>query len=188
MTVTSPSDTPVALKKVTLRYSKVEDRIRMDALVAGELVAGENVITFWLTQRLCREMVKSLAAYFNEAGLSVSDASPQNQRAVQSYLHQTAQGAKKKAVPVPGKAATSMVLVDRVQLRTSRDLVQLILPLPDKTRAVLALRPNEARQWLDILYQQYQLAEWPLGFWPEWIRSAATNEASKGAPVRGRVH
>lgn len=179
---TSPENL-VTLKKVTLRYSKVEDRIRMNALVASG-----SVICFWLTQRLCRELVKSLVTHFNESGFRYGDASPQNQRALQGYLHEAAKTNKKKAVPVPDRVAASQVLLDRVRLRASRDLIQFVFPLPDKSRAILVLRPNEARQWLEILYQQYRLAEWPLGVWPEWIRAASASDSSQAAPAQGRVH
>lgn len=157
--------TRFALKKVTLRYIPVEDRMRMDAMVAEE----KEVFTFWLTQRLCRELVTALVKHLSSAGLAKSGATPADIAAVQGYYQQQAKSAKKKTAPVPVATPRSH-LVDRVQLRTSAKAIQIVFPVGDGGQAILPFVSHEARQWLEILYRQYRVAGWPLDMWPQWIR------------------
>jgi len=152
------------LNKVTLRYNKTEDRIRMDAQ-SGD---GE-VVAFWFTQRVCRELIKGFVSYFNKTSLTAAKALPQNLSAVQEFLHDKARGDLKPSAPVRD-SQIQVELVNKLQLRASRNRVQIELPLPEKAKAVLVMKPMEARQWLGILHQQYVLAEWPLDIWPDWIK------------------
>ncbi|NTV06402.1 MAG: hypothetical protein HGA59_07855 [Chlorobiaceae bacterium] len=50
------------LKKVTLQYIEIEDRIRMSADLDGEEPA-----VFWLTQRLCVRLVKKLSRHLEHS-------------------------------------------------------------------------------------------------------------------------
>jgi len=179
--VTAEEKAPLRLKKVTLTYSHLEDRIRMDA----EEVPG-NVVTFWLTQRLCKELVKSLVVYFNKSDMALTGSSPRSLATVQGFLHQSAKINKKQAdavAPQPSK----IVLLDKVQLRTSKNVVQMSLSLPGGESAVLALSLEEARQWMDILYQQYLRAEWPLQVWPDWV-TAKPGHAEREAAGADHLH
>jgi len=166
---------PLRLKKVTLNYSNVEDRIRMDA----ESVQGE-VIVFWLTQRLCRELVKSLVSYFNKADMATTGASTRSLPSVQKFLQQTASKNKPRVAAVAAAEPQQAVLLDKVQLRTSTRMIQMSLPLAESDQAVLVFSPQEARQWMGILYQQYRRAEWPLEIWPRWIASKMDEEPQGG--------
>ncbi|MFA5631177.1 MAG: hypothetical protein WC997_06680 [Porticoccaceae bacterium] len=181
--MTSQRENLLRLHKVTLRYSKVEDRVRMDA----QTEAGE-VVAFWLTQRLCRELISPFVTYFNNADVACTSASPQSISAVQGFLHHEAKVHKKRALPVAREKAVRVVLPSRAQVRTSSKVIQIALPLQENTMAVLAMRPDEARQWLDILYQQYRRAEWPLDIWPQWIRSVPSADISQVATPGERVH
>lgn len=137
----------------------------MDALSES----GE-VLCFWLTQRLCRELVKGFVDYFATADLARSSADPHHVAVVQGYLQQQAKENKKPARPIDRKPDVTS-LVAKLQLRTSPKAIAITLPLPNGNDSVLAFKPAEARQWLDILYQQYCVAEWPLSIWPAWIKS-----------------
>ena len=176
------SEPPIRLNKLTTRYDRVEDRIRVDAQVEGG-----GVQRLWLTQRLCGELVRTLLGYLNRSGLAVSDASPQSQGAVQRHLHQTARIRKKTSAPVSA-APKKGVLLDRLRVRTRNNHVQLLIPLPDGRNSMLVFSLDEARQWLDILYQQYRAAEWQLSVWPDWIRG----ESGTGTPDvdvrKGQLH
>jgi len=43
----------------------------------------------------------------------------------------------------------------------------------DVQQAVLTLRPQPLRQWLNILHDAYRKADWPATVWPDWVRDAA---------------
>jgi len=169
------------LNKVTLRYNKAEDRIRMDAQSGGG-----QVVAFWFTQRLCRELIKGFVNYFDKASPVTTRTLPHNLAAVQGFLHGKARGSIKPASPV-GDSGVQVELINKLQMRASNNRVQIEFPLPEKTRAVLVMKPMEARQWLDILYQQYLLADWSVDIWPDWVKSPQSN---KEAPTLGdeRVH
>jgi len=176
--VTVQPDNLLRLTKVTLNYNNIEDRIRMDARTqAGETVA------FWITRRLCRELVKAIVAYFNKPEINSAEinraaVSPQHIPAVQEFLHQKAKSDKKNSPPVMS-ASSAVVLINRVQVRTSSKVVQMSFPFTETSMAVLAMSPTEARQWLDILYQQCLLAEWSLDVWPQWIQSLPVADTAK---------
>ena len=171
----SQDKVPLRLKKVTLHYSNVEDRIRMDA----ESVQGD-IIIFWLTQRLCRQLVKSLVGYFNKADMAATGASTRSLASVQQFLQQTASSNRQRVVAVAAAAPNQAVLLDKVQLRTSTRMIQMSLPLAEGDEAVLVFSPEETRQWMGILYQQYRRAEWPLEIWPRWIASKVGEEPQDG--------
>ena len=187
--MTVQPETVLRLTKVTLNYHKVEDRIRMD----GRAQQGDTV-ALWLTRRLCRELVKTVVAYFNRpevhsAEIDRAAVSPQHVDAVQEFLHQKAKSNRKISPPVVSTAslASAAVLVDRVQVRTSAKVVQISFPLGEASVAVMAMTPTETRQWLDVLYQQCRLADWSLDIWPQWIQPLSATDTVNPEP-RGKVH
>lgn len=159
----SPPDKQLLLEKLTLHYLPTEDRIRMDAQVQGG-----GVLVFWLTLRLCRELVKVLTEYFDKQTLPKVQGS---KKVVQSFFQQDAD---RQRNPVPSverpSPTTRSQLVSEVNIRTNQHAILLRMPLGGGEAAILPMNPTEARQWLQILYEQFQRAQWPLEAWPEWIR------------------
>jgi len=135
-----------------------------------------EVLRFWLTQRLCRELIKGVVGYFNASSLTRTSSDPGHAAAVQSYFHQDARGSRKPAKPVANPPGLTS-LVAKLQLRTSSKGMVITLPLSDGRESALAFNHVEARQWLDILYQQYRVAEWPLDLWPDWIKGSTSQQA-----------
>lgn len=167
----------IALKKVTLRYIRVEDRIRMDATVAEE----NESFTFWLTLRMCQVLVAAMVKHLASTGVAKGVSAPADVAAVQGFYHQQAKSAKKKTAPVTIESQRTL-LVDRVQLRNTDKAIQIAFPFPDEGgQAMLPLTLQEARQWLDILYRQYQAGEWPLDVWPQWMRDDKPSEQKLNA-------
>ena len=156
----------------------------------GRAQQGDTV-SLWITRRLCRELVKTVVAYFNKpevhsAEIDRAAVSPQHVGAVQEFLHQKAKSGRKASPPVVS-VTSAVVLVDSVQVRTSAKVVQMSFPLGDASMAVLAMTPTETRQWLDILYQQCRLADWSLDIWPQWIQSLPDTD-TVNPEARGKVH
>ena len=48
----------------------------------------------------------------------------------------------------------------------------------------LTLEPQPLRQWLNILYDNYRRAGWPLQAWPDWV----TESAPDGTQAPALVH
>ncbi|MEA3299516.1 MAG: hypothetical protein U9R22_04775 [Pseudomonadota bacterium] len=160
------SDTEnLLLEKVTLNYVAVEDRISMRAQVRD----GE-VRTFWLTQRMCGQVVKAFVEYLDRNTAGVAATAPSGKSMVQSYFQQEAMLKRTRTPSVDASASTEPpLLVKTLKIRTSPRALVLRLPLPDDATATLPLRPREARQMLQILHGQYRKAGWPMDIWPRWI-------------------
>lgn len=165
------AEKPVRITRVTTRYVPVEDRLRLEA----ELEDGAR-LGFWLTQRLAREVVKTLVAHVERQGLERRVVPPEARDEVQRQLHAAARARRGRTPPVA--EAPESVLLDRVRIRATDRQVQLFLPLPEGRVGALAMGPDHARQWLDILFQQYRAAGWPLDVWPAWIRSEKSSARS----------
>ena len=51
--------------------------------------------------------------------------------------------------------------------------------------AAMVLQPRPLRQWLSILFDAWQQAEWPLEVWPDWLRESVP---AKAVSAGGLVH
>ncbi len=176
------------LEKITLSYVATEDRISMHAQIKG----GEPVM-FWLTQRLCRELIKAMVAYFDKnfdnnaslrQGKAAAPTSPAGKSMLQSYYQEAAVQNKPR---IPSVDATSSsrapVLVQTLNIRTNPEAIVLRLPMPDGAVTAMPLKPEEARQLLQILHVQYRRAEWPMDVWPTWIGQTPAASAGGGEPL-----
>lgn len=175
-----PDAQDLLLEKVTLNYVAVEDRISMRAQVRD----GE-ARTFWLTQRMCGQLVKSVVDYLDKTTAAVSVAAPAGKSVVQSYYQQEAMLKRTKTASVDASSSTEPpLLVKTLKIRTSPKSLVIRLPLPDGVNASLPLKPREARQMLQILHGQYRKAGWPLDIWPRWIAEAGeTDPATDKGPL-----
>lgn len=172
-----PDTQVLILEKITLNYVAVEDRICMNAQIRG----GETV-TFWLTQRLCRELVKTFVGYLDKAAGS---APASGKAVVQTYFQEEAMIRKTRIPSVDtSKSTQAPVLVKTLNIRSGPDVLLLRLPMPDGSVSAMPLKPIEARQLLQIMYAQYCKGDWPLDIWPQWI----AGQAARGKPADGAVH
>jgi hypothetical protein len=157
----------IKLKKVTVSYSPIEDRIRMTA----QTESGDS-IDFWLTLRLCREIVSVMAEQLSASVLQKTQA--RHAPAVESFLQRGAASRRTKAPPVAIEPSESHLL-NKVQIQAGKRGLFLRIPMGDGM-AVLPFKYDEARQWLAILFKHFQIAGWPLDFWPDWIKKSQTDE------------
>jgi hypothetical protein len=160
----------IKLRKVTVSYSPIEDRIRMTAQTDD----GES-IEFWLTLRLCREVIKVMAEQLSASVLKKTQA--RHAPMVESFLQTGAASRKTAARPVTVKPSQSHVL-HKVQVQSGKQSLFLRIPTDNGT-AVLPFTHDEARQWLAILHKQFRLARWPMDIWPEWVSKAQQDAEPK---------
>jgi hypothetical protein len=151
------------IRKVTMVYVPVEDRIQMRA------ESGDDQVTImWLSFRLCREIVRRLT---RQLDMSQAKRTPIVQsQLVQQSMHSNAKANIKPTPPVRCADVQGFLLTKMI-IQVSDTRVVLKIPLPDGDEGILSLTLEEARQWLEILYQQYKKGEWPLEVWPAWMRS-----------------
>lgn len=198
--------TPVAaeLRRLTTRYVDHEDRMRL----AGELANGQ-VQVLWLTQRLLNRLLPHLWQWLNLAvqsqpqshdspGAAAAATSPGAQAELQRFAQQSATAQRQQQTPVnPAQAERTLLVqsVDIAQLPAGLKLVfkaapppigniPTLVPAPPQAQAVcLTLASQPMRQWLHILYQQYEAGGWAVNHWPAWLRPEAVSPASPGGRV-----
>lgn len=166
----SEGNSLIRLRKVTMSYSRVEDRIRM----TSQTDDAES-FDFWLTLRLCREVIKVMSEQLSVSVLKKTQA--QHAPMVESFLHAGVASRKTSVRPVTVTPSQTHLL-HKIQVQSGKQSIALRLPVNQDT-AVLAFKHDEARQWLAILYKHFQIAQWPMDIWPEWFNKAMQDTESK---------
>ena len=151
----------VMLKKVTLQYIEIEDRIRMSADLDGE-----EPMVFWLTQRLCRRLVPKLAHHLEH---SAPQSLLVDKGLMLSVQQHDAGWQQKYSEPVRIGGLSPSVLPEKVNLVCPAEGASIIFPLADGKPARLQMTMLELRQWMAVVYRQFQVAGWPMEVWPEWF-------------------
>ena len=149
--------------RFTTRFSADEDRIALDCEAAGG-----SVFCYWLTRRLSD---KFLAALLNVAeridpGPAVP---PVAQTLWRAQAQNSVQLAMAKTPPVERSALVAGYLVQSVQINQPEEGVRLKFVPRHGPSADLTLSMTQLLQWLKIIYDSYQAAEWEFSLWPEWF-------------------
>jgi hypothetical protein len=152
----------VMLKKVTLQYIEIEDRIRMLADLDGEEPA-----VFWLTQRLCRRLVPKLAGHLEH---SAQKSLMVDKGLMLSVQQHDAGWQQKFSEPVKIGELSRSVLPETVNLLCPAGGASIIFPLDVGGKSArLQMTMLELRQWMGVIYRQFQVAGWPMEVWPHWF-------------------
>ncbi len=152
----------VILKKVTLQYIEIEDRIRMSADVEG----GDSAV-FWLTQRLCRMLVPKLVHHLEH---SVQQSVLIDKGLMLSVQQHDAEWQQKQSEPVRICGLALSVLPGKVDLHCPAGGASIIFPLDvGGERARLQMNMVELRQWMGVVYRQFRVAGWSMEVWPKWF-------------------
>lgn len=173
---------PTGLERVTTRYSVAQDRI----CLAGELPGGSPVV-LWLTQRLLRRLLPPLLAWLQEQGGAAHAVMGQAlyADALQGFAQQAARAQLQPQAPVQVPEGSLSCLVERVDMGRSPEAVRLVFRDAQGVVAAMVLHPQPLRQWLSILFDAWQQAEWPLEVWPDWLRESVP---AKAVSAGGLVH
>lgn len=145
---------PLELTRITTIYVDTEDRMGL----VGEDEVGEHQ-KLWLTQRLLNRLVERLLGWL-----------PQSHEGIQEIAQQVAQAKHEPEHPVIASPECLDWLVQEIDLVPSQDVIGLVFK-SESGEYVAMVRFNEIslRQWLDILFRQYQHAEWLGVDWPSWF-------------------
>lgn len=152
------------LQRVTTEYVDTEDRLRL----SGELPGGQTQV-LWLTQRLIERLVPHLCGWLEQ---QTAAGAPMD--LVQEFAQQAAQARLEPQARVQAQAGAQSWLVQAIDLTIGEGAITLLFKPEISGAAVSRLTlPAEAmRQWLAIVLAQYQLAQWPLQAWPDWMIGA----------------
>lgn len=173
---------PPGLERVTTRYSVAQDRIRL----AGELPGGGPVV-LWLTQRLLHRLLPPLLAWLQEQGGAANAGAVQAlyADALQDFAQQAARAQLQPQAPVQAPEGAPACLVEGVDMGRSPEAVHLVFRDEQGAVAAMVLQAQPLRQWLSILFDAWQQAEWALEVWPEWLRESVP---AKAVSAGGLVH
>lgn len=163
------------LQKITTVYDDCEDRVQL----CGELANGET-LQLWLTLRLLNRLVAHLCHLLEGQGADDLQTQVRN-----SFAQQAAAQSHTGQAPVQLRQPKTRFLVHVVDVVQRPDALQLLFKegSASSVPAVsLNLQHSQLRQWFNILYNQYRLAGWPLGVWPEWA-ALEPGTATSPAPV-----
>lgn len=163
--------TPALLERITTEYVEVEDRIRLSAEVQGN-----SPVVLWLSQRLLLRLLPSLIHWLDGQGGTDAGYS----QLMQGFAQQAAQSELTPQAPVNTTAAVSAWLVQAVDVGASEQLMRLTFRGGSEQAATLNLEAKPMRQWLFILKNLCQKAEWTLDFWPEWFEGGNQPTSIKG--------
>ena len=163
------------LLRITTQYIESEDRIRL----VGETAPGQTVV-LWLTQRLLGRLLPHLFALLESLG--DDDVS---REVVQEFAQQVATGELVPQAPVRVESQSHVGLVQSVDVAVLRRGVRLAFKRAvadeEAETIVLMLQPQLLRQWLSILFAQFQKAGWQLEVWPKWMIRAQARQQSAGS-------
>lgn len=157
------------LTRVTVHYVPEEDRVRLSGRTTDQ-----RVVALWLTQRLLSGLLVRLFPLLQPPGRA--EAGTVRAAPVQSQLQAMAQDAARlehqRVAPVP--PPETGWLVREVTLSVELRRVRLGWCAGQGEVAFMALTPEALRQWLNILYDAWREAGWPLALWPAWMAQSAT--------------
>ncbi|MCE1274275.1 MAG: hypothetical protein LWW75_07115 [Chlorobiales bacterium] len=149
------------LTKVTQLYVPEEDRICMTA----EDRDGHS-LAFWLTQRICRQLVPVLCRHLDRITPVRKIVSRDMQLACRQ---QHSEWHFQPSEPVRIENGARMVLPLKIDYVFTGELASLIFPAGGNENAELSLNAQELRQWLSIMYRLFRHAQWPTDVWPVWF-------------------
>lgn len=169
---------PPSLSRLTTEYIETEDRIR----VTGELPGlteqdAPRTVVLWFTQRLFNRLLPHLLTW-----LERHDVLQGWNQAVQGFAQQAAVAALTPQPPVRSAPESQTWLVHKLQLTCTPYNAQIgfqSAPGGPEYQTHLVLEAQPLRQWLNIVYEQYRRAQWPLSLWPQWLTEARMPDASE---------
>jgi hypothetical protein len=154
------------IHKFSLVYDADEDRIALDT----EDLEGATT-RLWLTQRLCRGLVKALLPMLQTHALQ--KVAPEHLATLQSFEQAAAMAQFGRIPPVRPQAESAAGLVKAVHIQPSDDGLVLTFDFGSDEHRVIGLAHAEVRQTLTVLHGLQKAGGWALDLWPSWITDPA---------------
>lgn len=160
------------ITSITMSYSKAEDRIHL-ALA----LEGQQYLRMWMTQRLARQLVVTLAGHLEKTEPPQDQGAPQPEATTpaaqsESLARQQAQAvARIKPVrPTIPQPDVPIWLINDIRLTLWRSRVGVQFSSDLDVQPGAMLDRTMVRQWLSMLHKQFVAGDWPLDVWPRWMR------------------
>lgn len=150
------------IQRMTTLFNAAEDRFQL----VVELDDGK-VVELWLTQRLLQRLLPALLKWLQEQ----APADKQHAEVLHDFAQQAAREAHGSQSPVQASSDSEVErrLIQSMDVIPAAGLLRLVFKDRESQAATLSLQALPLRQWLNILYDGYALAGWPLQVWPDWM-------------------
>lgn len=159
----------ISLSRISTRYQYSEDRICLN----GEAEDGE-LINIWLTRRLADRLVKNLTRWLEPQDMPGYSYTTPKVAAAQLRAIADRQEVKSEAVSKESEHEPPRQdwLVESIEMAYSRFGATFTFKggRGEEQSARFNVSTQNLQQWLDILYEQYIQADWPIDVWPQWVR------------------
>ncbi|MDY0269952.1 hypothetical protein [Trichloromonas sp.] len=137
-------------------------------------------LALWLTARLTRRLAEHLlgqvASLPHQEQPQASRSrleQPVSQGVLQTWEQDLALRKKAASSTVTVGRETPQALVESVNVRFHPQGVTLIFLWADSGgRMRFSMSLTELRQWLNLVFRQTCQADWPLDYWPDWMRQS----------------
>jgi hypothetical protein len=150
-----PTTDPIIHRFVT-DYNDTEDRIRL----VCETDAGPVIL--WLTQRLLQRLVPALVRWLEQQQGRTS-------KALTAFAFAQSSARKRRIPP-----QLPSWLVRTVSLHREKGQIRLTFKADASRTAAITLAIAPLYKWLELLYDAYLAAQWPLTAWPAWVTERAS--------------
>ena len=172
---------PIELQKITSEFIDEEDRVRVTGISKDR-----ETIVFWFTQRLLSSLIVHCISWLDKTSPEFSEGktiNPQSQTDLQGLVQQTARQSLKKEDAVIATVSSQSFLVKEVDVKLNKEGVLLTFRDENKLSAQLIFSVQHLRQWLSIIHNLWQKANWPMEIWPNWIAKSADKSLIASASV-----
>lgn len=163
------------VRRFTTRYDPTEDRIKL--LVE---LTSDDVRVLMLTRRLLNRLLPALLQGLEKAPAVTEVPKPQAQAAQRFAQTAAVSGiAKQKAVAPAADVAgqTTQYLVSSIDLQSGKGGLSLHFKSGETLVQAMPLNEDGLRQWLNVMFRQYEAGGWHETFWPKWVKPGTTSSA-----------
>jgi hypothetical protein len=170
-----------SLARVTSEFIEAEDRYK----ITGVCEDGETLI-FWLTQRLLIRLITHCLVFLDSKSDEItqnSNINDQPKSNLRGFAQQQAEEELPVEDPVVAKHNSRSYLIEEIDLQFGDNGLLLVFKEGMTKQAGLALNIQQLRQWLAIIHNVWQIAEWPMSIWPDWISTSDQTITSNGMSI-----
>ena len=147
------------LHRITTEYDSVEDRIR----ITGELAENKK-ICLWMTQRLLSCLIPHLFSWLQQK----QSPSPEINSILGFQQSEALQKLDPSTPRVIADISSQSVMVLSIDLKMTDKWMQVCFKTHDQAFAIPFTQLG-LQQWLAIVFNTYQKANWHFDQWPLWL-------------------
>ena len=169
------------LTRVTSEFIEAEDRYK----ITGVCEDGETLI-FWLTQRLLIRLINHCLVFLDSKSEGItknSNITDESRPNLQGFAQQPAEKELPSEEAVVANHNSPSYLIEEIDLKFGDNGLLLVFKEGMTKQAGLALNIQQLRQWLAIIHNVWQIAEWPMSIWPDWISTSDQTITSNGMSI-----